>query len=549
MNDGLTMKHSRRGVLAGGVAVAAAAAVAPRVAAQLPAPARWRRYNVASAEGQMMLGHYQAAIAAMLKLPPEDPCNWYRTAFVHFLDCPHGNWWLFPWHRGITGWTEQMVRRLSGFEGFAFPYWDWTANPEVPAALYQGLLNPGNPAFIGDATSFSQKFRGVLTAAGYWAPGSTRLQQLTERGITSEDVLWDQILNPQNPDYPAFFPVPTYPNVRNPDARLDCVAANAVSSTILQSAMAAQDYETFSSPAAPNHSVMKGFAVLEGYPHNKVHNNTGGIVHPIVNGQCDQSTATNTGGLMQAFLSPVDPLFFLHHSNIDRLWDAWTQRQIAAGLPYLPQADFDAWAKEEFLFFSDADGKPVTKTHAGDYAAIGDFAYDYQPGSTGAPMPGPVLKTTRRPPVLRFAGEVPAGSLKGAKAMSGGLPTAVRLQPALLQLIRPGAPRHLLAKVTLVLPHAGRGQEFPVLVDTGDRSRAVQVGSVALFGHTMAHGPLTFTLPLDGALATLRTSNALKANGLLNFRAIEPVPRLLSGTAAATPPIDVEVLSVVIEAH
>ena len=33
------------------------------------------------------------------------------------------------------------------------------------------------------------------------------------------------------------------------------------------------------------------------------------------------------------FLSPVDPIFFLHHANMDRLWDVWTRKQQALRLP------------------------------------------------------------------------------------------------------------------------------------------------------------------------------------------------------------------------
>ena len=118
---------------------------------------------------------------------------------------------------------------------------------------------------------------------------------------------------------------------------------------------------------------LTGFGVLEGQPHNRVHNCVGGIF-------TDQSgKTTDSGGFMQANLSPVDPLFFLHHANIDRLWDVWTRKQHALGYPVLPEgSDFDAWSEERFLFFVDSKGQPVSKTKAGDYATIGDFNYRYQ---------------------------------------------------------------------------------------------------------------------------------------------------------------------------
>ena len=40
-------------------------------------------------------------------------------------------------------------------------------------------------------------------------------------------------------------------------------------------------------------------------------------------------------GTMNPASSPNDPVFFLHHCNIDRLWAVW-QRQHPAAAPYLP---------------------------------------------------------------------------------------------------------------------------------------------------------------------------------------------------------------------
>jgi tyrosinase len=562
MANGNESGMTRRALLTGGAAVAAMAAVAAlpggRVLAQ--APARYRRFNVASPEGQAMLVSYEKAVRALLQLPPTDPRNWYRLAFVHYLDCPHGNWWLFPWHRGFTGWAEEIVRQASGNPDFAFPFWDWTANPEVPAAMSMGALTPTDPAFIQDINAFTAAFQPALAAATYWK--NPQLEQLQYRCISSNAVLWDQLTDPTNPNWPSFFPAQgggqNFPNVRNPNRQLDCVTASAVSATTLASAMAAQDYMTFSSPEAQQHSGVIGFAILEGQPHNMVHNNTGGVVYPTENGQCGL-TPTNTGGFMQAFLSPVDPLFYLHHSNIDRLWNVWTQTQTANGNPnILPPADlYDQWATEPFLFFVQPDGTPVTQTQAGDYATIGQFNYDYGSGSTG--MPKTALRTAggRRPPVQRFAGETPPPSASKRLLATGSVgsvgATAVRLKPALLNLARPNAGQHLLAKVTLAFPHVPRGQTVSVLVHTGDPAGSVEVGRVSMFGHSMDHGLLTFTLPLDEGVAALRRRHPLTAGGFLYFHAAVPPGAVAAHHGVAkgseAKPMEVRVHSVIVEAH
>jgi tyrosinase len=53
--------------------------------------------------------------------------------------------------------------------------------------------------------------------------------------------------------------------------------------------------------------------LLEQNPHNLVHGYVGG-----------QSTTAGIGGLMgDPGLAALDPIFYLHHGNIDRLWAAW----------------------------------------------------------------------------------------------------------------------------------------------------------------------------------------------------------------------------------
>ena len=123
----------------------------------------------------------------------------------------------------------------------------------------------------------------------------------------------------------------------------------------VECALAPKDFQTFASPKAlGGHNIqVVGFGPLEHGPHNLVHNCVGGGYN-------------GNGGFMLNFMSPVDPIFFLHHSNIDRLWEIWTRKQAAAGYPALPEGkDLEAWSNEPFLFFVDEKGRPLSAT-AGD---------------------------------------------------------------------------------------------------------------------------------------------------------------------------------------
>src|SRR5262249_38684786 len=133
------------------------------------------------------------------------------------------------------------------------------------------------------------------------------------------------------------------------------------------------DAAGFASAQAASHNDQSREGILESQPHDNVHGAMGGA-----------AGTTFLGSL----LSPVDPLLFLAPTsflptgNLARLGDVWTRRQTALGRPTLPQgADVTAWSNEQFLFFSDPSGQPVSKTNAGDYAAMSVFDYDYSPGS------------------------------------------------------------------------------------------------------------------------------------------------------------------------
>src|SRR3954469_18478113 len=145
----------------------AAAAALPTFAGA--APAKYRRYNVLSAGGQAALASYAKGVQAMMDLKPDHPHNWFRNAFVHFMDCPHGNWWFYVWHRGYLGYFERTIRALSGDADFAIPYWDWTELPQIPDGMFDGVLTPTDNAFApytGNLAKFTSFIKPAMTT--YW---------------------------------------------------------------------------------------------------------------------------------------------------------------------------------------------------------------------------------------------------------------------------------------------------------------------------------------------------------------------------------------------
>src|SRR5258706_16229567 len=87
-------------------------------------------------------------------------------------------------------------------------------------------------------------------------------------------------------------------------------AVTVIKARILD-ALAPRDYTTFGSTKARFHSTLIGFGPLEAFPHNQVHNGTGGV--------------------MQGNPSPVGPPLLLHHSKIHRPWERGGRQQPGVG--------------------------------------------------------------------------------------------------------------------------------------------------------------------------------------------------------------------------
>jgi len=485
--------------------------------------ARYRRMNLSDQGAERSLESYERAVTAMLALPPSDPRNWYRHALIHTMDCPHGNWWFLPWHRAYTGWLERICRDLSGDPEFALPYWDWTESPKLPERFLLGNLNPANFKITGFA-DFKSQFKASVQ--DFWAAlSSAQLRQLTLRDYPADALLWANIQNdpPGQPDEASMFSDISFVRLVNPPRTpwLDALASKAVALSTILDALGPTNFEDFGSHKASYHSGSAAQGVLESQPHNLVHNEVGGIV----TGPPDRQ------GFMRDFLSPVDPIFFMHHSNIDRLWDVWTRKQLLTGqqqghpekypvVPVIP-SDLSAWMSEPFLFFIGPDGKPVAQQTSGDYVSTGLFDYDYQPGS------GEIVVPKAAPQLNTLAGRTITATMlpQVASAPNQASGTVKVPRAALPQPVPQQAGTRIMARITTELPPDSRGIRLHVLVNApvGARnvnfSDAYYAGSFELFGGHRLGGQrhdsqVTFTIGLTGSVERLSAERRFSADSM-----------------------------------
>jgi tyrosinase len=521
-------RYTRRNFL---VTAAAASSAAALPFAPSRAAARYTRYNVTSPEGQKMLASYAKGVAAMLKLPADHPQNWFRNAFIHLLDGPHGNWWFYVWHRGYVGYFERTIRALSGDASFAIPYWDWTQLPRIPDGMFDSVPTPTDQAYepyTGNLALFTSLFEPALRS--YWnGLSSAQRTQLDVRGYKAFDDLWNDVtgfnpapnVNAGISGNEAFAITCGARYLSRDNSKLDAKTTYDVSPLIIYSGLLPTNFYnsnnslSFTSSKTPSHNTQPSgatkFSVLEGFPHNKVHNYIGGV------GSVDPGPYGN----MTNFLSPVDPIFFLHHSNMDRLWDVWTRKQQALKLPYLPAgADLKTFSDEPFLFYVDGQGNYVGPTKAGDYLSTDVFDYDYQPGFG---------EDIVQPPSVVVAAKTAVAPVQGTVKANVG---SVVVSRAAIQshLATDAIPRPLMVEVTLPRPSGlSTAREFDVLVGAPPGIMRVAADSPYYAGTIAFFGPLkpgmkmsadaTFAVPLPKTLQAFAAPAAAN-NTTLDIRLV-----------------------------
>ncbi len=120
--------------------------------------------------------------------------------------------------------------------------------------------------------------------------------------------------------------------------------------------------------------------LLEGVPH--------GAVHSLVGNDYDAAGKLIRRGWMGSFYTAgLDPVFWLHHANIDRLWQVWLDQDPA----HLNPTDDPAWFDTEFSFPKVGGGLNTWKVGAVlDTASLG-YNYESTAPPSGLPPVSPPL--------------------------------------------------------------------------------------------------------------------------------------------------------------
>jgi tyrosinase len=258
---------------------------------------------------------------------------WHHLAMGRFTpptqgdrNAAHSGPAFLPWHRLMMILLEFHLQRVTDDDTLGLPYWDWGADGDLDpstqpqAALWQpeGIGGTGSP--VADGPFTPDKYRVRIESV------SSVALQATDRGLR-RDLGGD-------PDAPA---LPTSDDVKT--------------------TVDADKYDD----APWNRRPLTMRNRLEGWRpfgmHNKVHVWVGGDMGPAS--------------------SPNDPVFYLNHCNVDRVWEGWMSRH---GPTYAPpqsaSADLAGHRIDDPLY-SILIATPVTPAQVLDASAY--YSYDVLP--------------------------------------------------------------------------------------------------------------------------------------------------------------------------
>ena len=221
---------------------------------------------------------------------------------------------------------------------------------------------------------------------------------------------------------------------------------------------------------------------VEGQPHNVVHDALGG-----------------NGGLMaDPDAAAADPIFWVHHANIDRLWFIWNST------PRHGNTNDPRWTGQTFSFF-DAGGQRVTKTPADVLDIVGQLGYTYEvapparPAAAGGtalpPTPEDAVTAAEPPdrePELVGASETPVRLVGGPASVS------VQIDPqahaAALAATGATTPERILLSVEDIDAEQNPGTVYGIYLNlpanaSGEEAEGHHAGNVSFFGVERARNP------------------------------------------------------------
>ncbi len=252
---------------------------------------------------------YARAVRTLQSRPLTDRTSWWFLAAIHGIhplvwrefgvieaetafpplavqrrlwnQCQHQSWYFLPWHRGYLAAFEEIVRDAvviaGGPEDWALPYWNYNDSTRPDARTMPDAF---------DLATLPDGSDNPLRVERRFGSGTTPIQ--LDPSFVSLAALQDEVFPGGESEIPPGFGGPETLFHHGPESE------------------------------TTNGS-------LESLPHNVIHGAIGGVAPGG-----DPNNWRDLGLMSMPITAALDPIFWLHHANIDRLWNVWlrdTQEQ------------------------------------------------------------------------------------------------------------------------------------------------------------------------------------------------------------------------------
>jgi tyrosinase len=482
--------------------------------------------------GDQTLAHYADAVAEMQSRPEDDETSWIYQASIHGTEvenplptwnqCTHNTWFFVSWHRIFVYYFEEIVRSV-------------VKDLHGAEAAENWALPYWNYCRSGEFATLPEAFREETQQDG--SPNPLFVQER------------DPLINAGG---------------EIPEEATESKRALATPEFIGKAEFGGlpEEVKQFGKKSSRG--------VVEGTPHGTVHNGVGG----------------EEGWMSNVLIAAKDPIFWLHHCNIDRLWVEWISQGGGRENP-----TEGAWLNQSFSFF-DAHNNHVPKT-CGEVVDTEALHYKYD-AANGIPTgPAPAAEPPAPAPTPEPEGEaaVPAAAdppaeeppiepkiVGGSKKVTlEGEPAAIpveiddRAREEVREASKKSDPRNLYLNIEDIEGKVNPGVSYGIYVNlpqgAGEEDKAKHhVGNVSLFGIELAPEPLKDE-PAHNVATSVELGSFLRALGggehfdegeiTVTFLPLLPkappgkedeYQQLLDKRAAESPPVHIGRVSIGIDA-
>jgi tyrosinase len=409
-----------------------------------------------------MLAKYATAVDRMMKqVPSGDPRNWEFQWYTHWIPGPQRPWTAVAAKKAAT--IQQVYQGKPPTDPsrkLAEAMWDdcesHGSNPNDPTFFQEIFFLPWHRYFV---YYFEQIIRTTLADEDFTLPYWDYLS-----GNASDLSIPPEFRDPHSPLF--------RPN-RNPwvnaGERIDKQNPGSLTLDAFQ--------ETTYIKPIPNGSI--GFCpVLDFGLHGNVHVYVG-----------------DTTGMGKIPTSAGDPIFWLHHCNIDRLWESWNRLNHSN----------PPWPTRTFPFANGAGGAVTAPVGGADRVALLHYRYD-----TYQAIPGVAEPVVAAAP---FSAAAPAAQ--------AALEAPLEVKATVAEPLTLGATTLRVALALPALPLAAAGPEAaaaPAVQMLADRSYYLLLGGIKVQADA---GAATYNVHFDLPEGVAPSTDDPTYVGTLNFFGIE----------------------------